>query len=90
MSVLRSLAGVSGVVVALTAFGPSVAAEPADDASSVDAWLTLQREGDKAVPQYKRVEGEMSQRAYRRMLESFEHPIPAQMLDDELSAGPGR
>jgi len=91
MSVLRSLAGVSGVVVALTVFGPAVAAERADGASSVEAWLSLQREGDRSVSEHKRIEGEMSQRAYRRLLESFEHPIPARLLDnDQLSTGTSR
>ncbi|MGM0516313.1 MAG: DUF3613 domain-containing protein [Pseudomonadota bacterium] len=91
MNVSRSLAGVAGMMLAVTVSVPAMATERSQEASSVESWLALQREGSKSVPEYKRVEGEMSQRAYRRLLESFEHGIPARLLDDdELSTGTSR
>ena len=61
--------------------------EPLDQtASQVDRWLDLQTESDVSR-EHKRVEGEMSQRAYRRLLESFEHPIPVTLYDGGAGDG---
>ncbi|MFO7581405.1 DUF3613 domain-containing protein [Guyparkeria sp.] len=91
MNVSRSLAGIVAALIALTAFGPAFAYERTGSSSAVETWLSLQREGHMSVPEHKRVEGEMSQRAYWRMLKSFEHDIPARLLDDdELTTGSGR
>lgn len=45
--------------------------------TATETWLDLQRSGELSVREHKRVEGEMTQRAYRRLLDSFERAEPA-------------
>jgi len=48
--------------------------EPGDETR---AWLDLQRSGRAAAPD-RPIPGPVASRIYKRYLESFEHPIPAQ------------
>ncbi len=78
------------VVLALSSTGLACAGEK-PGASVVEEWLELQRSGERSVAEPKRVEGEMSQRAYRRLLESFDRQGPApESRSTDVSPGFGR
>ncbi|MCL7743711.1 DUF3613 domain-containing protein [Guyparkeria hydrothermalis] len=65
---------------------PAMSAEQ-PKSTATETWLDLQRGGTASTPVHKRVEGEISQRSYRRLLKSFEREIPTRFFPSE---GPNR
>lgn len=74
----------AAVAVLMVAAGgnPAISAEQ-EHSTTTEKWLDLQRGGALSTPVHKRVEGEISQRSYRRLLQSFEHEIPASFFPSE-------
>ncbi|XEG73958.1 DUF3613 domain-containing protein [Pseudomonas sp. abacavir_1] len=66
------------------------AGSSARDHWEVDHWLQLQRSGQQASANRQTATAAERDRAYRRYLDSYSHPIPEYLLDENQGFNTGK